>query len=142
MPRTMKKLSALNIHVAPDFEGFSVTSFDRVDEIIDIGEDAAILREEAFEKIANLQKVRPILKEKEKVKKYTLSNFKTAVLKNYSRSFILGKLKLQKGDVVTYTELDEKIGGLSSADDFDLIQYKLTPSKKGLVSSFITNGRK
>ncbi len=125
-----EKLSALNIHVAPDFEGFSVTSFDRVDEIIDIGEDAAILREEAFEKIANLQKVRPILKEKEKVKKYTLSNFKTAVLKNYSRSFILGKLKLQKGDVVTYTELDEKIGGLSSADDFDLIQYKLTPSKK------------
>lgn len=125
-----EKLRALNIHVAPDFEGFSVTSFDRVDEIIDIGEDAAILKEEAFEKIANLQKVRPILKEKEKVKKYTLSNFKTAVLKNYSRSFILGKLKLQKGDVVTYTELDEKIGGLSSADDFDLIQYKLTPSKK------------
>jgi NTE family protein len=125
-----EKLRALNIHIAPDFDGFSVTSFDRVDEIIDLGEDAAILKEEAFEKIANFQKVRPILKEKEKAKKHTLSNFKTPALKNYSRSFILGKLKLQKGDVVSYAELDEKIGGLSSADDFDLIQYKLIPSKK------------
>jgi NTE family protein len=128
--RDDEKLSTLDIHVAPNFDGFSVTSFDRVDEIIDIGEKAASLQKELFEKIGNSQKEKPALKENEEAKKYTLANFKTPPLKNFSRSFILGKLKLQKGDVVTYTELDEKIGGLSSAGDFDLIQYKLTPSKK------------
>jgi NTE family protein len=126
-----EKLSELDIHVAPKVEDFSITSFDRVSEIIDLGENAINHQKEVFDKIAKLQGSTPEKKEKKRVvKKYTLSNFKTAALKNYSRSFILGKLKLQKGDVVTYAELDEKIGGLSSAGDFDLIQYKLTPSKK------------
>ena len=102
--RDDEKLSTLDIHVAPNFDGFSVTSFDRIDEIIDIGEKAASLQKELFEKIGNSQKEKPALKENEEAKKYTLANFKTPPLKNFSRSFILGKLKLQKGDVVTHGE--------------------------------------
>lgn len=125
-----QKLQALDVYIAPEVAGFSVTSFDRVDEIIDLGEQTAAKNRSVFAEIANLQGVNLASKESKEAKKYTLSKFKTPQLKNYSRAFILGKMKLQKGDVVTYAELDAKIGGLSSSNDFDLIQYKLTPFKK------------
>jgi NTE family protein len=126
-----EKLSELDIHVVPKVENFSITSFDRASEIIDLGENSISHKKELFDEIARLQGSSPEKKAKKRVaKKYMLSKFKTPQLKNYSRAFILGKMKLQKGDAVTYAELDEKIGGLSSSDDFGLIQYKLTPLKE------------
>lgn len=123
-----EKLRELDIHVAPEVENFSITSFDRTSEIVDLGENAANHKKKVFDKIARLQGSIPGKKVQKRIaKKYALSKFKTPQLDNYSRAFILGKMKLQKGDVVTYAELDEKIGGLSSSNDFDLIQYKLTP---------------
>ncbi len=123
-----EKLRELDIHVAPEVENFSITSFDRTSEIVDLGENAANHKKKVFDKIARLQGSIPGKKVQKRIaKKYALSKFKTPQLDNYSRAFILGKMKLQKGDVVTYAELDEKIGGLSSSNDFDLIQYKLIP---------------
>jgi NTE family protein len=134
--RDDEKLKIVSIHVEPKVKEYSVTSFDKAGEIIDLGEESAELFKEEFEEIAKLQlsvekqSFTNHIKGKVKVSHISMNN-----LENYSRAYILGKLKLHVGDSITYTGLNYKIGGLASTGDFKLIEYKFkngTPSRKEL----------
>jgi len=149
-----EKIKQLDIHISPDVRTFSVTSFGNVTEIIDVGEKIALESKEAFEKIALLQaksrkeQRKTIQKKKEKIE---VSKITMNSLKHYSRAYILGKLKLETGDSISYDELNRKIGGLSSSKDFNLIQYKFKTFqnnkqeleldlKENTISSFVKLG--
>ena len=45
----------------------------------------------------------------------------------YTRSYILGKLKLKGGDNIAYSQLDKGINNLVATNNFDTFRYKLKP---------------
>ena len=53
---------------------------------------------------------------------------------NYTRAYILGKLKLQEGDKINYKDLATKISYLSATDNFKIIKFhvKNTPDGKNI----------
>ena len=125
--RDEEKIHQLTLRIKPDLKDFSVTSFKNVAEIIDAGEISAKEHLGSIDSIASLQKNiktfqnKPLIVQHEK---YTIADIELNTLPNYSRAYVLGKLKLEEGDELTYNELDFKLGGLSSSNDFGLIQYK------------------
>lgn len=148
--RDEEKLKIVNLHIEPKVKEFGVTSFGKVDKIVDLGEAAARGFEDAFLKIANQQKSR-IQSEKVSSKRIKVSKISMNALTYYSRAYILGKLKVQEGDSISYKELNYKLGGLTSSKDFNLIEYKFekTPSddyelnleiSENKISSFLRFG--
>ncbi len=140
-----EKIAQLDMHINPDVRSYSITSFDVPGAIINVGEKTALEHKKAFEAIADLQNsnrtplYKKVNKEREKieVEKFTMNR-----LTHYSRAYILGKLKLEVGDHLTYKELNAKIGGLSSSKDFNLIQYKfktLQGNRKELILNLKEN---
>jgi len=138
----------------PDVSDFTVSSFSNVAEIVQLGHDAAAQNQEAFDRIAAIQKTGKRKKQTSqfsKVGNVKVTKFGMNPLKNYSRAYVLGKLKLEEGDSLTYDQLDARIGGLSSSKDFGLIQYKFESQegqghklnltlKENAVSSFLKVG--
>ncbi|WP_139958966.1 patatin-like phospholipase family protein [Flavicella sediminum] len=129
-----EKIKKLTIHISPKIHDFSVTSFDNIAKIIDLGEQSAIDHQKEFEAIAKLQQINEVAAFHRKViraKKYKVSQFSMNNLNHYSRAYILGKLKLKMGDSLSYNELNTKIGDLASSKDFNLINYNFKKKKDG-----------
>ena len=149
-----EKKPNIDLLLRPDLSDFSVSSFSNVAEIVQLGQDAAAQNQEAFDRIAAIQmsgKRKKQTSQFSKVGNVKVTKFGMNPLKNYSRAYVLGKLKLEEGDSLTYDQLDTRIGGLSSSKDFGLIQYKFESQegqghklnltlKENAVSSFLKVG--
>lgn len=123
-----EKVQELDIHVKPNTQNFSVTSFDKTLEIIAEGENVANEKRAVFEKLAMLQKqanVQPLKPVKKTAIKRHISKIEMNSLEHYSRAYILGKMNIEVGDSLSYEEVNEKIDRLSVGNDFDLIKYKI-----------------
>ena len=127
-----------DLMIRPKLEVFSVSSFSSVAQIIEAGEVAASQYKPLLDEIASRQVQESLKKEPEvsfKERKFKLSSFGMSPLKNYSKAYVLGKMKLQLGDSLTFSALDAKIGGLVSSNDFGLVRFRLkekTPQKTHL----------
>jgi NTE family protein len=121
-----EKISELTVHIKPNTEDFSVTSFDKSVEIITEGQSAADVHREVLESISELQKkydvkeINPVKKEKLKRK---ITSIRINPLQHFSGAYIRGKMNLEFGDSLSYSELNKKIGRLSSGNDFEMIKY-------------------
>jgi NTE family protein len=121
-----ERVKELDIHIQPNTQNFSVTSFDKTVEIITEGEIAAYESKTVFENLARFQqktnKVSAKVVEKTKIKRH-ITKIKMNSLEHYSRAYILGKMNIEVGDSLSYSELNKKIDRLSVGNDFDLIKY-------------------
>ena len=111
-----KQIKLINIHLQPDVKDYTVTSFNKADEILVKGKKEADAFADIFKEIAKKQKrkkKRPKLNLKEK--KFLVDRIIVKGNKHYKRNYILGKLQLQEGDSVSYKETSKKINSLSHA---------------------------
>lgn len=150
--RDDEKLAFVSIHIEPKVKEYSITAFDKVEEIIDSGEQSAELKLKEFSKIAALQSLTVQNNQLKHVKKKVrISSILMNEVENYSRAYVLGKLKLKVEDSISYADLNYKIGGLSSTKDFNLIEYKFHKHsemntelelklKENKISSFVKFG--
>ncbi len=115
-----------DIYIKPDITDFSVLSFDKGEEIIEAGYEAALKKKERL--LALGQKQEP--KEKKKIPKIDHFNISGLVLEgnsSYPRSYILGKLKLDYGEPYNFDDLNIGLNNLSATGNFDRINYQLIP---------------
>ena len=121
-----ERIRELTVHIKPNTEDFSVTSFDKSVEIIAEGERVANEHRKMLEEISALQKKYDV-KEKESLESYALKRKITSIrinsLKNYSGAYIRGKMNIELGDSISYSELNNKIQRLSAGNDFEMIKY-------------------
>lgn len=118
MPEKIKKT---DIYIKPNITGFTVLSFDEGKTIIKNGENAAIkelyrlinLKDDVYQK--------PNLRVKSDTIAITNINFN--VTKNYTRSYLLGKLKIKPKSKVAYKNLIDGIQNLNSTQNFSAIKY-------------------
>ncbi|MHB0755618.1 patatin-like phospholipase family protein [Polaribacter sp. M15] len=128
--KSKKEKEKLDVYIHPDIFKFSVVDFDKKDEILEKGEIEAKKYRKIFKELADKQKGK---KEKKPLVINTNKRYITAInltgSKNYTRAFVLGKLKIREGDSITRQEISKRINFLSATKNYDRIAYQLQHQK-------------
>ena len=135
-----EKSKKTDIYIKPDIKGFTVVSFDRGDEIIKRGENAAL--DKAIELNELVEKNGQKIKVPLSVQAPDSININTIVIKgneNYTRSYVLGKLKLKSNETISYEQFGKGVNNLVATNNFDSFLYQFRPSDEGY--DLITNLR-
>jgi len=124
-----EKRKKTDIYIKPDIKGFSVISFDSGAEIIRKGEEAAFT---VYEKLSELGQSHSVANGKIGALPDDLlliDNVKVNKLKNFTRPYVLGKLKIKNSSQITYQKLSAGIGNLNSTQNFSEISYRFDAVK-------------
>lgn len=126
-----RKKKATDIYIKPDITAYSVISFSQGTQIIKTGEEAARKVIDQLEKIGD--KNNPISKHKVIVRRDSIqvSEIKTPLLENYTRTYVIGKLGFKAGTKISYDDLDKGINTLSATQNFSGIGYSFSKSTTG-----------
>jgi NTE family protein len=120
-----------DIYIKPEIGSFSVVSFDKTPEIIKIGEEAAF---SVFEKLKNLssdyKKQVTVLPKFEKDSLY-IRSIRVDGLENYTKSYVISKLRFKPGSKITYADLVRGIDYLNTTQNFSSLSYTLDKEEEG-----------
>ncbi len=129
-----KKHENVDILIKLNLERFSVVSFDEIDEIMKEGDSVAFAKMDDFKKLAASQIKKEIPKtSKTNFKKFHISEIEITRNKNYTQTYIFGKLNLKKKDTTSYKSLIESIDNLSATGNFEIIQYEIDETNEGNI---------
>jgi len=126
------KRKKTDIYIQPNIEDFSVVSFNESKQIIEAGVQQAQLEMNALKKLAARQipkDVSPITLENKS--DYYITEVNIYGLENYSRSYVLGKLKLKIPDRVPVELFNEGVNNLSATGNFQEIDYRFFEDTMG-----------
>lgn len=114
-----------DVYIHPNIKDFSVVSFNEGKKIVEAGVTAAELFSDQLAEIASQQ--RPFDKKEikfEDLDTIYIKEVRIEGIEKYSRSYVLGKLKLRTPDKVSYKAFSEGINNLSATGNFQDINYR------------------
>ncbi|MEJ2112693.1 MAG: patatin-like phospholipase family protein [Flavobacteriaceae bacterium] len=132
--RTVKdmkeKSKKTDVYIKPDIKDFTVVSFDQGKEIIRRGEQAG-------KSLANQLKDLALMQSKKKSTpiritpqdSLQINNIEIGGNNNYTRAYILGKLKIKPDEKISYNAFNEGINNLVATNNFDSFRYELKPTQ-------------
>ena len=129
--REMKEKSKkTDVYIKPNIKGFNVVSFDSGKQLVNLGTEASIEHSESLKDIASNQvskkveqhRIRPI--DSIKINEISIKGNK-----NYTRAYILGKLKFKASQKVSYNDFSKGVNNLVATNNFDNFFYDLKPSQ-------------
>jgi NTE family protein len=124
-----EKIRKTDIYIKPDISGYTVISFDKENEIIKKGEDAALKVLDQINKIGQTNKPSQRLDSKNgliNITKLTIND-----VKDYTRAYIIGKLGFIQGSKISYEQLKQGINTLNATGNFSVINYQLNKFNSG-----------
>ncbi|PVW14103.1 patatin-like phospholipase family protein [Marixanthomonas spongiae] len=126
-----KKSKRTDIYINPDIKDFSVVSFNEGKKIIEAGEEEANELRNRLDSVAARQK-RHKRKEVDFFRKDAIFIQSVAINgnENYTRAYVLGKLKLKVPSKVTYERFNEGVNNLSATGNFQDINYRLEKNEE------------
>jgi|TARA_B110000908_G_C10236859_1_gene443840 NTE family protein len=129
-----KRVEMTDVYMHPNMNSYKVTSFDKLEEIVKIGEEIARSNFDRFKEIARQQnyKRKPIYR-KDKPQKIVVKTIEIDGNKDYTRTYVKGKMQLYKKDTLNYQEFVEGINNLSATGNFSNIQYNIEEESDGSV---------
>ncbi len=134
------KIEDTDLYMHPDISDYNVVSFDVAKQIVDKGEEVARKQMSYLKAIAKRQlKTKNVIIENilhKSEDKFKVSDIKITGAKNYTRAYILGKLRMAKVDSITYEKFYDGIDNLSATNNFRSIQYKFVKQKEGIEIHF------
>jgi NTE family protein len=123
-----EKRKLTNIYINPDIKGYSAVSFDKGIEIIKKGNERA----NAFcPSLMALKYDQNSYKKPIKNDSIAITDIASNKLDNYTRAYILGKLKIKKNTTITHLELEKGISNLNATQNFSAISYSFEKMDKG-----------
>ncbi|WP_291286106.1 patatin-like phospholipase family protein [Flavobacterium sp.] len=124
------KIKDTDVYIKPDIRDYGVISFDKGEEIIRKGEEAAFA---VYERIKSLTDETHFYK-KPKLKIVTdtleIKEINSENLENYTKEYIRGKLRFKPGSTITYGDLKTGINNLNATQNFSTISYCLEPNEQ------------
>ncbi len=119
------KATMTDIYIKPDVSQYGVISFDKGEEIMQIGEKAA--NEFLSEIIKYSSNLKPEdYKPLKNISKYIeIQNIEINDLRNYTRAYVIGKLGFNNNKKITYEELRKGFDKINATQNFNSINYKL-----------------
>lgn len=134
------KILQTDIYIKPNVEKYGVISFEDGTELIKSGEEAAFAVYEKIKVFGNdsnkISKGLPITSDSLQIKKIMIKS-----LQNYTRSYIIGKLRFKQNSKITFDDLKRGIDNLTATQNFSSINYTLEKngSKDDLVLNLTEN---
>ena len=116
------KRKLTDIYIKPDIKGFNVLSFENGKKIIENGENEArkYLTELAVFQNKNYKKPElPIVKDS-----IFIGNIGFTELKNYTRAYVLGKLRFKPNTKVSFQDFQNGIQNLNNTQNFSSVKYQ------------------
>lgn len=135
----IKKSKETDIYIKPDINDYTVVSFNEGRKIIENGERAANLQLQALAKLPKYKDTRNV--DLNEVPQDSIAIKEIIVNGNnkYTRSYILGKLKLNEHTKVSYADFNRGINNLVATNNFNTFYYKFektgTPNTFNLVTT-------
>lgn len=129
--RMNKNVKETDIYIKPDIKNYGVVSFDKGKEIIRKGEEATFL---VYEKIKVLaDQSNPYKKPSLKLITDSLQivNINSNELDNYTKEYVIGKLRFKPGVKTCYDDLLNGINNINATKNFSAITYSLDENKNG-----------
>ncbi|RMB63256.1 patatin [Dokdonia sinensis] len=130
-----EKKKRTDVYIRPDIDDFSVVSFDEGAKIVEKGRVKAFENYEALREIGMMQ--RPLSRKRTPPPKpkdsITLDAVNITGNENYTRAYILGKLKLNPPQKVSYSDFNSGLNNLAATENFERINHRLTPTPDGQV---------
>nr|WP_294934145.1 patatin-like phospholipase family protein [uncultured Flavobacterium sp.] len=123
MEKMNEKRKATDIYIKPDIRGFTIFSFDLGKDIINKGEEAAFAVYEKISKLAVGDRKIHKIEATKLTDTLNISEIKINKLKNFTRPYVLGKLRLKNNANITFQRLNDGIGNLNSTQNFSAISY-------------------
>ena len=124
-----EKIRKTDIYIKPDISGYTVISFDKENEIIKKGEDAALKVLDQINKIGQTNKPSQRLDSKNDV--INITKLTINDVKDYTRAYIIGKLGFIQGSKISYEQLKQGINTLNATGNFSVINYQLNKFNSG-----------
>jgi NTE family protein len=124
-----KNIQLTDIYIKPNIKDYGVISFDKGAEIIRSGEEAAF---SVYEKLKGLiDPSKPFRKPKLKLEQDSLQilNINCNELNNYTRDYLIGKMKFKPNSKISYKELQTGMNNLDATQNFSAINYRLDESQ-------------
>jgi NTE family protein len=123
------KQKATNIYIKPDIKGYSVVDFEKGNEIIVKG------KEKALEFVKELTPYRNLTSEYRNEIVVQDSIYIKEVdfnkLDNFTRAYILGKLKFKRNIKISNSQLQKGISNLNATQNFSAINYYFEKAQDG-----------
>jgi NTE family protein len=118
-----------NIYIKPDTKGFSVVSFDNGQEIIKKGTEKAIEFTNQLLTLSSKDKRQNnVVNQKDSI---YISDITFNKLDNFTRAYILGKLKIKKNTVINHEQLEKGISLINGTQNFSTIMYSFEKIQNG-----------
>ncbi|WP_299047248.1 patatin-like phospholipase family protein [uncultured Polaribacter sp.] len=115
-----------DFYIHPKIYKYNVVDFNEKEKILEIGKAEGKKYSATFKELATLQTYKKPKKVQQKtIKQYLISDMNISGAKYYTRSFILGKLKIKYGDTISRKEITKRINLLSATKNYERIEYTL-----------------
>ena len=124
-----KKAQKTDVYIKPNIKDFTVISFNEGRNIVNIGEQAALLKINELKLLANSTKY--VKRNEIKIThqdSITINNIYIYGNNRHSRAYILGKLKLKNFNKVSYDDFSKGVNNLVATNNFDSFQYEFNRS--------------
>jgi NTE family protein len=116
------KQKLTNIYIKPEIKGYSVLSFENGKKIIENGGFATRNFLTELQKFENKTYKKPELKPvKDSI---FIGNIGFTELKNYTRAYVLGKLRFKPNTKISFEDFQNGIQNLSNTQNFSAIKYQ------------------
>ncbi len=126
--RMEENRKATDIYIKPDISDFTVVSFEEGAEIIHEGEIAAL---KILDTLQQLGGGIPVKREMTPVvDTLNIEQIRVHGIKNYTRSYVIGKLNFKPGSKITYEKLNSGLSALNATQNFTAISYCFDPGEK------------
>ena len=121
-----------DIYIKPEIEKYSVIEFNKLDEIIQTGEDAARLKIEELKKYASMTKKNnnaiPVIESDEQL---IINRLLIDGNTDHTRGYVKGKLRVKLDEPMSFKKLQQGIGNMAATGNFKTIRYKLLNNING-----------
>jgi NTE family protein len=116
------KRKLTDIYIKPDIKGFNVLSFENGKKIIENGENEArkFLKELVVYQNLNYKKPE-LLSVKDSI---NIGNVGFKELKNYTRAYVLGKLRFKPNSKISFQDFQNGIQNLNNTQNFSSVKYQ------------------
>lgn len=135
----IKKVEKTDIYIQPDIKDYTVVSFSEGKKIIESGEKAAYVQLASLEQLPKYKSKREVDLNLVSRDSITINELIVHGNDRYTRSYILGKLKLIEGRKVSYADFNKGVNNLVATNNFETFYYEFvktdTPDTFNLVAT-------
>ena len=132
----LAKKNKTNVFIRPDIGPYSVLTFDKYEEIRQLGYDTSIKHLDELKAIAKQQSTPKKEYTPTKIPdEFVINSIHVTGNKNYTYGYIIGKLQIHIGKKISFNKFFNGIDRLSATGNFTNIQHKIFLTDNGEICS-------